>query len=60
MGNDASSSECDADVGGGHVIREFSYSQDVESASSEKSGSDIAAQVFDGSADGFKAIIRML
>ena len=60
MGNGASPGEGNGNVGGGDVVREFGYSQDVETASSEESGADVAAHVFNGCADGFKAIIGML
>lgn len=60
MGNSASPGKSDGDVGGGDVVWEFGDGQDIETAGGEESGADIAAQVFDGSADGFKTIIGML
>lgn len=60
MGNRAPPCEGNGDIGRRDVLREFGDGQHVETARGEESGADVAAHAFDGCADGFKPIIRML
>ncbi len=56
VGHGATAGEGDADVGGSYGVREFGDGQDVKAAGGEEGSAELTAEVFDGSADGFKTI----
>ncbi len=60
VGDGASLIEGNGDGRGRDVIGEFGNDQDIKGAEGEEGGQELAAQFFDGSADGFKTIERIV
>lgn len=59
-GDGASLGEGDRDGRGRDVIGKFGDDEDIEGAKREERGLELAAEFFDGGADGFKTIERIV
>jgi len=60
VGDSSSLRECHRDGSGRNVIGKFGDDENIEGAEREEGGLELAAEFFDGGADGFKTIQRIV